>query len=160
MKAGCHKARKVAVVIQVRMMSGRQSRVNCNHFSLAMSALINISYCSITALTNVALMVLGSVERASRAVSRTLQAIQPMAIQWDRAPYNGALKIVEKEEYEKVTQRGYRSLVGTILWPARNSALLPLLCPRPRALALARYAAVSHCQIQFLQYLQVTILHR
>jgi hypothetical protein len=34
---------------------------------------------------------------------------------------NGALKIVEKEEYEKVTQRGYRSLVGTILWPARNA---------------------------------------
>ena len=31
------------------------------------------------------------------------------------------MKIVEKEEYEKVTQRGYRSLVGTILWPARNA---------------------------------------
>jgi hypothetical protein len=44
---------------------------------------------------------------------------------------NGALKIVEKEEYEKVTQRGYRSLVGTILWPTRNAyPIISYACTR------------------------------
>eukprot|EP01043_Picozoa_sp_COSAG02_P018580 COSAG02_NODE_871_length_16337_cov_7.124276_7_plen_165_part_00 len=32
---------------------------------------------------------------------------------------HGAVK-VDEDEYERVKQRGYRSIVGTLLWPARN----------------------------------------
>ena len=33
---------------------------------------------------------------------------------------HGVVKEVEESEYERVKKRGYRSIVGTLLWPARN----------------------------------------
>ena len=34
---------------------------------------------------------------------------------------NGNIIVVEPEEYEANIDKGYRSLVGTVLWPARNA---------------------------------------
>ena len=34
-------------------------------------------------------------------------------------------RLTEPEEYEANIEKGYRSLVGTVLWPARNTKLNP-----------------------------------
>jgi len=62
----------------------------------------------------------------------------------------GQLIIVEEEEYKRVTAQGYRSLVGTILWPARNaypmiSYAVTQLCRAMEKPSDKAWASAMHC---------------